>query len=59
MKESAVDAYAAGDYETAAENFTILADIMDDTAHTFLAMMHENGEYFGEYLSKGFFRDIF
>ena len=46
MREYAVDAYAAGDYETAAENFTILADLMDDTSHTFLAMMYENGEHF-------------
>ena len=46
MKKDAIDAYAAGDYKTAAENFTILADIMDDTAYTFLAMMHENGEHF-------------
>ena len=46
MRDWAIDAYATGDYETAAENFSILADIMDDTAHTFLAMMHENGEYF-------------
>ena len=46
MREWAIDAYTAGDYKTAAENFTILADIMDDTAHTFLAMMYENGDYF-------------